>query len=172
MLTFIQITFIRLITSNNVSPVCTSWWRHQMETFSALLDICARNSPVPCDFPAQRPVTRSFDVFFDLRPNKRLSKQWWGWWFEAPSSPLSRHCNVHSRWHAPGNLCSWLASSLTAWNATTKQSIINQLIPPWTKWPPFSRRHFQMHFRECKVYILITISLKFLFLRDNNPALV
>ena len=30
-------------------------------------------------FPAQRPVMRSFDVFFDLRLNKRLSKQWWGW---------------------------------------------------------------------------------------------
>ena len=46
-----------------------------METFSALLAICAGNSPVPGEFPAQRPVTRSFDVFFDLRLNKRLSKQ-------------------------------------------------------------------------------------------------
>ena len=45
-----------------------------METFSALLAICAENSPVPGEFPAQRPVTRSFDVFFDLRLNKRLSK--------------------------------------------------------------------------------------------------
>ena len=43
-----------------------------METFSVLLAICAGNSPVPGDFPAQRPVTRSFDVFFDLRPNKQL----------------------------------------------------------------------------------------------------
>ena len=43
-----------------------------METFSALLDICAGNSPVPGEFPAQRPVTRSFDVFFDLRLNKRF----------------------------------------------------------------------------------------------------
>ena len=43
--------------------------------------------------PTQRPVTRSFDVFFDLRPNKRLSKQWWGWWFETPSRPLWRHRN-------------------------------------------------------------------------------
>ena len=31
---------------------------------------------VPGEFPTQRPVTRSFDVFFDLHPNKRLSKQW------------------------------------------------------------------------------------------------
>ena len=45
-----------------------------METFSALLAICAGNSPVPDEFPAQRPVTRSFDVFFDLRLNKGLSK--------------------------------------------------------------------------------------------------
>ena len=41
-----------------------SWWRHQMETFSAILAICAGNSPVPGAFPAQRPVTRSFDGFF------------------------------------------------------------------------------------------------------------
>ena len=44
----------------------------------ALLAIWAGNSPVPGEFPAQRPVTRSFDVFFDLRLNKRLSKQSWG----------------------------------------------------------------------------------------------
>ena len=50
----------------------------------------------PGEFHAQRPVTRSFDVFFDLRPNKRLSKQWWGWWFETLSSPLWRHCNAYS----------------------------------------------------------------------------
>ena len=47
----------------------------------------------PCEFPTQRPVTRSFDVFFDLRLNKRLSKQPWGWWFEMPSWSLWRHCN-------------------------------------------------------------------------------
>ena len=47
-----------------------SWWRHQMETFSMLLALC--DSPLAGEFPAQRPVTRSFDVFFDLRPNKRL----------------------------------------------------------------------------------------------------
>ena len=62
-----------------------------METFSALLVICAGNSPVPGEFPAQRPVTRSFDVFFGLRLNKRLSKQPWGWWFETLSRPLWRH---------------------------------------------------------------------------------
>ena len=81
--------YARLSTTTSLSiSVCTwrnyyvccmiftlAWWRHQMETFSALLAICAGNSPVPGEFPAQRPVTRSFDVYFDLRPNKRLSKQ-------------------------------------------------------------------------------------------------
>ena len=48
----------------------STWWRHQMETFSALLAICAGNSPITGEFPAQRPVTRSLDVFFDLSLNK------------------------------------------------------------------------------------------------------
>ena len=69
------------------------FWRHQMETFSASLAICAGNSPASGDFPAQRPVTRSFDVFFGLCLNKRLRKQSWGWWFETLSRPLWRHCN-------------------------------------------------------------------------------
>ena len=47
----------------------------------------------PGEFPTQRPVTRSFDVLFDLRPNKRLSKQWRGWWFETLSRPFWRHRN-------------------------------------------------------------------------------
>ena len=52
------------------------------------------DSPVIGEFPAQRPVTRSFDVFFDLRPNKRLSKQSWVWWFETLLCPLWRQCNA------------------------------------------------------------------------------
>ena len=58
-----------------------------METFSALLAICAGN------LPTQRPVTLSFDVFFDLCLNKRLRKQSRGWWFETLSCPLWRHRN-------------------------------------------------------------------------------
>ena len=44
--------------------------------------------------PTQRPVTRSFDVFFGVRLNKRLSKQSWSWWFETPSRSLWHHCYV------------------------------------------------------------------------------
>ena len=35
-----------------------------METFSALLALCVGNSPATGEFPSQRPVTQSFDVFF------------------------------------------------------------------------------------------------------------
>ena len=65
-----------------------------METFSALPAIGAGNSPLPGEFPAQSPETRSYDVFFDLRLNKRLCKQSWGWWFEMLLRPLWGHCNV------------------------------------------------------------------------------
>ena len=64
-----------------------------METFSARLALCERNSPVTVEFPSQRPVTRSFDDLFDLRLNKQLSKQSLGWWFETPLCPLWRHSN-------------------------------------------------------------------------------
>ena len=64
-------------------------WKH----FPRYLPFVRGNSPVTGGFPAQRPVTRSFDVFLDLRRNKRLSKQLWGWWFETLSRPLWRHCN-------------------------------------------------------------------------------
>ena len=62
-----------------------------METFSALLAFCA----VTGEFPAQKSVTRSFGIFFDLGLNQQLSKQWRRRWFETPSCSLWRHCNVH-----------------------------------------------------------------------------
>ena len=49
--------------------------------------------PLRGEFPEQRPVTRSFDVSFDLHLNKRLSKLSWGWWFEMPSNSLWCHCS-------------------------------------------------------------------------------
>ena len=70
-----------------------SWWHHQMEIFSALLAFCEGNSLITDEFPSQRPVTRSFNVFFDLRLNKWLIKQSWGCRFETQSCPLWRHCN-------------------------------------------------------------------------------
>ena len=71
-----------------------SWWRQQMETFSALLALRAGNWPVTGEFPSQRPETPSFDIFFELCLNKRLRKQSWDRWFETPSRSLWRHCYV------------------------------------------------------------------------------
>ena len=67
-----------------------SWWRHQMETFSALLAICAENSPVPGEFPTQRPVTRSFDITLICARIK-------GWVNNRKAGDLRRHqahCDV------------------------------------------------------------------------------
>ena len=87
-------------------------------SISALLAICVGISPVPGEFPAQRPVTRSLDVFFDLRLNKRLSKQWWGWWFETLSHPLWRHrvmvyceyCVIEWLWNLEMTYLCWFDS--------------------------------------------------------------
>ena len=60
-----------------------TWWCYQMETFSTLMALCAGNSPVTGEFPEQRPVSRNFEVLFDLCLNKPLSKQSRGWWSET-----------------------------------------------------------------------------------------
>ena len=60
------------------------WWCHQIGTFSSLLSLCEGNPPATGLFPSQWPVTRSPDVFFDARLNKRLSKQSRCRWFKTP----------------------------------------------------------------------------------------
>ena len=65
-----------------------------METFCALQALCAGNSPVTGGFPSQKPVTRSFDIFFDLRQNIRLKKQPIPRWFETALRSLCRRSNV------------------------------------------------------------------------------
>ena len=62
-----------------------------METFSVLLALCEGNSPVVGELPSQKPVTQSFDVFFDMRLNKRLSKPSRHWWFETPLRSVWRY---------------------------------------------------------------------------------
>ena len=69
---FLMISVVCHPTHSEINQV--TWWRHQMAAFSALLALCAGNSPVTGQFPAQRPVTRGFDVFFDLHLNKQLRK--------------------------------------------------------------------------------------------------
>ena len=69
-----------------------AWWRHQMETFSRYWHFVRGTSPATGEFPLQRSVAWSFDVFFDLCLNKRLSKQQGRRWFETSSRPLWRRC--------------------------------------------------------------------------------
>ena len=93
----------RMCLSKNISVwvLIRGRWRYKGFTmtssngniFRVTGHLCG-NSPVTGEFPAQRPVTPSFDVLFDLRLNKRLSKQLWGWWFETPSHPLWRQSNM------------------------------------------------------------------------------
>ena len=76
-----------------------AWWRHMTMMTSSNGDIfrvtghLCREFTGPGEFPTQRPVMRSFDIFFDLRLNKQFSKQSWGWWFETLSRSLWRHRN-------------------------------------------------------------------------------
>ena len=69
-----------------------SWRRHQLETFSALLACCEGNPSVS--------VTKSSDAklwcFFDMRLNKRLSKQSTRRWFATSLHSLWRHCNDYA----------------------------------------------------------------------------
>ena len=89
--------------------------------------LCAGNSPVTGEFPTQRPVTRRFDVFFDLRLNKRLSKQSWHWWFETPSCSLWRHCNGMNQ---PAPLW-WLRMH---WHQIDSQTSSTTMLTPLWPW--------------------------------------
>ena len=83
------------------------WWRHQMESFSALLALCEGNPPFTGGFPSQRQVTRSFDVFFYLRLDKPFSNQSRRRWFEMPSRSLWRHCNGSSARYSVKKSSTW-----------------------------------------------------------------
>ena len=145
-----------------------------METFSALLAFCAGNSPVTGEVPAQRPVTRSFDVFFDLRPNEWLSKQWRRWWFETSTRSLGRHCNVtmkpciimvddnHARLHQVCGIVSKqrhvsrihvdAATFVIPNTIFTHVDIPHTQFGSKTRWRPLGRWHFQIHVLELKLF--------------------
>ena len=75
------------------------WWRYEMKTFFALLAVCAGKSPVTGEFPAHRPVKRSFDGFLDLRLNKRLNKQSRHWWIETDERLAHELPVMHGQQH-------------------------------------------------------------------------
>ena len=111
-----------------------------METLSALLALCEENSPVTGEFLSQRPVTRSFDTFFDLSLNTRWSERSWGWWFETPSRPIWRHCNG-----SPGG--QWLECNIThqLHERTSSGWRTPPQFRPWT-----SGRRFQVRCRTSR----------------------
>ena len=109
-----------------------------MEAFCVLLALCMGNSPVTGEFPSQRLVTQSFDTYFDLRLNRRLSKQSCSWWFEMPLCSLWHYCNqsgtkptlVTKIW--PPNLvtiCAWLPK-LVANVSSNFHHLVNKRKPP------------------------------------------
>ena len=134
----------------------STWWRHQMETFSALLALCAGNSPVTGEFPAQRPMTRNFDVFFDLRLNKRLNNR--------EAGDLRRHhthydvivmepWNIFSLFHQRNLLGRWKLVSITKkhwlyrWPLTSGQTRhsnekISLLLTTGMNWIYYHYHHF------------------------------
>ena len=92
-----HITTIKMFTFYTVpvqpEHIIQPWWRHQMETFSALLILYAGNSPVPVSCPHKGQWRRA--LMFSLICawiNDWVNKPW-GWWFETPSWSLWRHCN-------------------------------------------------------------------------------
>ena len=101
------------------------------KTFSALLALCEGNSPVTGEFPSQKPVTRSFDVFVDLRLNKQLYKESSRRWSETPSRSLWRHFNVIVHmWY--WNICvSFPISRLSysIWSTQTSPIYIHDNLP-------------------------------------------
>ena len=110
----------------------SAWWRHQMQTFSALQANCAGNSPVTGEFPAQRPVTRSFDVFLDLHLNTRLSK-------------INREAGDLRRYRAHYDvIVMWTKLSLLTY-------VYASLRTPWVNWPHSveAKKLTPLHSRHC-----------------------
>ena len=113
---------------------------HQMETFSALLALCEGKPLVIGGSSSQRPVTLSFDVFFDLHLNTRLSKQWRRQWFEIPLRSLSGHC------HGTGVRCSlWCPCSLETFYVTRS---VNESISTQYSTVPLLRGQFSQKYSQ------------------------
>ena len=73
------------------------------------------------EFPAQRPVTQSFDVSFDRRLNTQLCKQSWGCWCEMPSHPLWHHHNGYEIETYHANFI-YISFTSHAWHVRCMQS--------------------------------------------------
>ena len=88
----VSIGYVVISATNSQCAYCDMMTSSNGNIFRVTGPLCGEFTG-PGEFPTQRPVTRSFDVYFDLRLNKRLSKQSRGWWFETLSRSLWRHRN-------------------------------------------------------------------------------
>ena len=125
--------FIWLLAKRNFKKICLSPYAPLMMTssngniFRVTDHLCGEFTGsrwIPG--PTQRPVTRSIDFYFDLRRDKRLSKQSWGWWFETLSHPLWRHRNG----------CIWHCTAVSASRAMAvidshiyAETVLKSLVP-------------------------------------------
>ena len=107
-------TITRMLTSANGKKIRVIYWSFERRMTG--------------EFPSQRPVTRSFDAFFDLRVNKRLSKQWRRRRFEAPSRSLWRQCRTIS------NLADFVLSSVRSLIKVYSDQSYGYLLVSETKW--------------------------------------
>ena len=106
-----------------------------METFFALLALCRGNSPVTGEFPSQRPVTRSFDVFFALRMDKPFNKPSRRRWVETPFHSLWSHCyvNVCPQCHVRHINNWWHAAHMKLFRQVVR--IHCEFLKEWVVWP-------------------------------------
>ena len=107
--------------------------------------------PVPGEFPSQRPVTRSFDVFFDLCLNKQVSKRSWGWWSETPPSSL---------WRQRSEVGVTSSDNWRIWQVFVWNIIATWALAAW----PFSQKFVQVNNKEIiKVPYLLALR------KGNHP---
>ena len=88
-------------------PKTWSYYRKWLRYDLRCSGLCSHSGTARVELVVAQPVTRSFGIFFDLRLNQQLSKQWRRWWFETPSHSLWCQCNAHRLWHFKKQLFCW-----------------------------------------------------------------
>ena len=143
---------------DNISSIVQFMMTSSNGNISCVTVPLCREFTGPRWIPAQRPGTRSFDVFFDLLLNKWLSKQPWGWWFEAPSWSLWRQCNVvhvsHARkTHGIDDACTrqWTGSTIQDHLYDAYEGILRNVSDIWTKITKISSMECKLCQMFCKI---------------------
>ena len=121
------------VNTEHISMMTSSNWN----IFRVTGHLCGELT-VTNEFPAQRPMTRSFDVFFDRHLNKRLSKHLWGQWLETLSRPLWRHSNESAKICYECVLASASSDYLHKWHGRSpkRKPLTAAELPEWYNTPP------------------------------------